>query len=216
MPIHGVSAVRRESKIQLAIDKTLRNVLSIPYEAYSPARLRRALRRLSELATAEGIVLEVALYGGAVFTLVYGSRESTRDVDAIIRPAEAGKRLVEQVAAEQDLTENWLNGEVKQFLSPFDQRLPFPSDEFEPGLQISIPTANYLLALKLKAARPALIGYPGDEPDIRFLLHKIKPLNIEAVDDIYERFFPGERPHEFSREMAERILGELEPREYPK
>lgn len=69
--------------IQLALDKTLRNVLSIPYETYSPARLRRALSRLSELATAEGIVLEVALYGGAVFTLVYGSREATRDVDAI-------------------------------------------------------------------------------------------------------------------------------------
>ena len=151
--------------------------------------------------------------GGAVFTLVYGSRESARVFDAIIRPAEAGRRLVEQVAVEQDLTDNWRNGAVKQFLSPFDQRHPFPADEFEPGLQISIPTANYLLAFKLKAARPALIGYSGDEPDLRFLLPKIKPLNIETVDDIYERFFSGETPHEFSRKMAEGILGELEPRE---
>ena len=49
----------------------------MPYEQLTKARLKAALRRLSDLATAEGIVLELALYGGAVFTLVYGSRETT-------------------------------------------------------------------------------------------------------------------------------------------
>jgi len=44
---------------------------------------------------------------------------------------------------------------MKQFLAPFDQRRPFLSDEFEPGLEISIPTANYLLALKLEQLAPA-------------------------------------------------------------
>lgn len=161
------------------------------------------------MATEEGVVLEVALYGGAVFTLVYGSREATRDVDAIIRPAEIGAKLVAKVAHEQDLPEDWLNGDVKQFLSPFDQRRPFPSQEFEPGLNISIPTANYLLALKLKAARPTMFGYEGDEPDIRSLLHKIKPADLERIDEIYERFFPGEIPPEFARKMAARILAEL-------
>lgn len=156
-------------------------------------------------------MLEVALYGGAVFTLVYGSRDATRDIDAIIHPAEAGARLVAQVAQEQDLPEDWLNGNVQQFLSPFDQRRPYPTKEFEPGLNISIPTANYLLALKLQAARPPIFGYEGDEPDIRFLLHKIKPSSIETVDEIYERFFPGEIPHEFARKMAERILTEITP-----
>ncbi len=181
----------------------------MPYESLTKARLTKALRRLSELSTAEGIVLELALYGGAVFTLVYGSRETTRDVDAIIKPAQAGARLVKLVAAEQDLPEDWLNGEVRQFLSPHDQRRPFPSKEFEPGLAITIPTANYLLALKLKAARPALLGYPGDEPDIRFLLHRIKPTSLEAVDEIFEEFFPGEIPHEFARAMVIRLLAEI-------
>lgn len=181
----------------------------MPYEWLTKARLTKALRRLSELATAEGLVLELALYGGAVFTLVYGSREATKDVDAIIKPADAGTRLVKVVAIEQDLPEDWLNGEVQQFLSPHDQRRPFPSKEFEPGLAITIPTANYLLALKLRAARPPLPGYPGDEPDIRFLLHRIKPANLEAVDKIFERFFPGEIPHEFARSMVIRLLADL-------
>ena len=156
-------------------------------------------------------MLEVALYGGAVFTLVYGSRDSTRDVDAVIKPADIGARLVAQVAKEQDLTEDWLNENVQQFLSPYGERRSFPTAEFEPGLNVTIPTAAYLLALKLQAARGAMLGYPGDEPDIRFLLQKIKPAHIEAVDEIYERFFPGEIPHEFARKMAERILTEIEP-----
>lgn len=181
----------------------------MPYEALSKQRLTKALRRLSELATAEGLVLEVALYGGAVFTLVYGSREATKDVDAIIRPAEAGARLVRVVATEQNLPEDWLNGEVGQFLSPHDERRTFPDKQFEPGLAITIPTASYLLALKLRAARPALAGYPGDEPDIRFLLQRLKPANPEAVDALFERFFPREAPHDFAREMVRRILGEI-------
>lgn len=75
----------------LANHKPLRNVLSMPYEALTKERLTRALRRLSELATAEGIVLEIDLYGGAVFTLVYGSRETTKDIDAIVRPQSIGE-----------------------------------------------------------------------------------------------------------------------------
>ena len=181
----------------------------MPYEALTKERLTRALRRLSELATAEGIVLEIDLYGGAVFTLVYGSRDSTRDVDAVIKPAGPGNRLVQIVAAEQNLPEDWLNSEVQQFLSPLGQRRPFPSPELEPGIVLTIPTANYLLALKLRASRPSLLGYPGDEPDIRYLLHKIKPASLEAVDTIFERFFPGDALHEYARTLVTRLLAEI-------
>jgi hypothetical protein len=187
-------------------DKTLRNVLSIPYESYSPTRLRRALLRLSKLATAEGVVLEVALYGGAVFTLVYGSREATRDIDAIIRPSEVGTRLVAQVAEEQDLPEDWLNDNVRQFLSPLGERRPYPSQEFEPGLQITIPTAAYLLALKLNACRQPLPGQKGDEHDIRFLLQKTKPSSVECVEEQHNRFFPGEGLHQRAIELIEEYL----------
>ena len=75
----------------------------MPYVQLNRIRLTAALRRLAELATEEKIVLELSLYGGAVFTLVYGSRESTRDVDGLIRPELEGKRLARRVAQEQDL-----------------------------------------------------------------------------------------------------------------
>lgn len=129
-------------------------------------------------------------------------------MDAIIKPAEAGARLVKVVAQEQGLAADWLSSDVGQFLSPHDQCRPFPSTEFEPGLRITIPTANYLLALKLRAARPPQPGYPGDEPDIRFLLQRIKPADLEAVDAIFEHFFPGEIPPDSARRMINRLLAE--------
>lgn len=178
----------------------------MPYEALTKARLTRALRRLSALATAEGIVLELALYGGAVFTLVYGSRESTKDVDAIITPAEAGARLVKVVSAEQSLSEDWLNGEVRQFLSHCGERRPYPAQDFAPGLRITIPTAAYLLALKLNACRQPLPGHPGDEADILFLLARIKPVSVAAVEAIHDRFFPGEGVPADALELIENYL----------
>jgi hypothetical protein len=178
----------------------------MPYEALTKARLTRALRRLSELATAEGVVLELALYGGAVFTLVYGSRESTKDVDGILKPADIGARLVRAVAREQNLTDDWLNGNVRQFLSAHDQRRPFPTDQFSPGLQITIPTAAYLLALKLNACRQPLPGNIGDEDDIRFLLKKIKPKSVGGVEEIHDRFFHGEGLHRRAIELVEEYL----------
>lgn len=51
----------------------------MPYEQLTRERLTQALHRLSALATAEGLVLDLALYGGAVFTLstVHAKRRRT-------------------------------------------------------------------------------------------------------------------------------------------
>lgn len=157
---------------------------------------------------AEGIELELSLYGGAVFTLVYGSRDSTKDVDAIIRPADVGRRLARQVAREQALPEDWLNPHVAQFLSEYEAKRTLPAAEgFGPGLIITVPTAAYLLALKLAACRPPLPGYPGDEADIRFLLKKIRPANRTEVEALFARFFP----HDVLSARAREIIGETLP-----
>ncbi len=153
-------------------------------------------------------MLEVALYGGAVLTIVYGSRDSTRDVDAIISPAEADVRLVAQVAKDQELTEDWLNEDVRQFVSSIGQKRAFPSDEFEPGLQITIPTVAYLLSLKLNACRQPLPGYLGDKADIKFLLRKIEPASVETIEEIQDQFFPGEGLHPRALELIEDYLAE--------
>jgi len=177
----------------------------MPYEALTRDRLRLALLRLGELAVAEGVELELSLYGGAVFTLVYSSRESTKDVDGLIRPAAIGRRLARRVATEQGLPDDWLNGDVAQFLAEREERRPYPKDDLGPGLVVTVPTAAYLLALKLRACRPPMPGYEGDEPDIRFLLEKIRPATRNEVEAIFERFFP----HDALPPRAEEIIGDF-------
>lgn len=162
----------------------------MPYEALSRARITHAPRRLGALAREQGVILEVSLYGGAVFTLVYGSRDATKDVDAVVRQSEVAKTSSGQVATELGLPEDWLNDDVKQFLAEKEAKRQLTGSEFGDGLRISVPTAQYLLAMKLRACRPPLPGYAGDYGDIRFLVQKMEITSVRAAEKIHDRFFP--------------------------
>lgn len=178
----------------------------MPYKSLTKADILRALNRLGELAHANGLTLEVALYGGAVFTVVYGSRESTKDVDAIVRPSEIAKKLASQVAREQDLPEDWLSDDVRLFLAAKEDKRRLASEEFGPGLTVSVPTAAYLLAMKVHACRPALPGYAGDQEDILFLVRKMGIKGLGDVEKVYHRFFPHDELPDHCRLAIEAIL----------
>ena len=162
----------------------------MPYEPLNRARITHALRRLGELAREQGTTLEVSLYGGAVFTLVYGSREATKGVDAVLRQSEIAENLAVRVAKELLLPDDWLNDHVKQFLAEKEAKRELPQSEFGEGLRVSVPTAAYLLAMKLRACRPPLPGYSGDYGDIRFLVGKMQIGSVKSVEAIHDKFFP--------------------------
>lgn len=174
----------------------------MPYEALSRARITQALRRLGELALEQKVVLEISLYGGAVFTLVYGSREATKDVDAIIRQSEIGNALALEVARELRLPDDWLNDHVKQFLAEKEAKRRLIDADFGKGLRISVPTAAYLLAMKLRACRAPLPGYEGDYGDIRFLIRKIGITSVEAAEIIHDKFFPQDILSDTAKEVV--------------
>ncbi len=174
----------------------------MPYEPLSRNRIVQALRRLAELAHKQKVTLEISLYGGAVFTLVYGSRNATKDVDAVVRPGEIGKTLVVKVAAELGLPDDWLNDDVKQFLAEKEAKRSLPEDEFGEGIRIVIPTAAYLLAMKLRACRPPLPGYAGDYGDIRFLVRKMGIGSVEEAEAIHDKFFPHDALTVEAREVV--------------
>ena len=178
----------------------------MPYEPLTKAQIIRALRRLGELSLKKGIALEVSLYGGAVFTLVYGSRDATKDVDAIVRPSDVAATLAAQVGREQRLPEDWLNDHVKFFLAEKEANRRLKGDEFGAGLRVSVPTAAYLLAMKLRACRPPLPGYAGDHADIRFLLNKMEITSMAEVEKIHDRFFPHDALSDSAREVARQAL----------
>ena len=174
----------------------------MPYENLSRAQIIGALRRLGELAHEQMVTLEVSLYGGAVFTLVYGSRESTKDVDAVVRQSKIARILALKVAEELGLPEDWLNDQVKQFLAEKEQKRRLNEVNFGKGLRISVPTAAYLLAMKLRACRAPLPGYLGDYGDIRFLVKKMQITSVRAAETIYDKFFPHDAVSDVAKEVV--------------
>jgi predicted nucleotidyltransferase len=174
----------------------------VPYESLSRARITQALRRLGELALEQETTLEVSLYGGAVFTLVYGSREATKDVDAVVRQSEMAGILAARVARELGLPDDWLNDDVKQFLAEKEAKRELPQSDFGEGLRVSVPTAAYLLAMKLRACRPPLPGYSGDYGDIRFLVEKMQIGSVEVAESIHDKFFP----HDILSDAAKEVI----------
>jgi hypothetical protein len=172
------------------------------YENLTRARIVQALRRLGELALEQEVTLEVSLYGGAVFTLVYGSRDATKDVDAIVRPSHLGKVLSVRVSQELGLPDDWLNDHVKRFLAEKEAKRQLTDGEFGKGLRISVPTAAYLLAMKLRACRPPLPGYEGDYGDIRFLVRKMELGSVEAAESVHDKFFPHDVLSDAAKEVV--------------
>lgn len=174
----------------------------MPYENLSRAQITQALRRLGELAHAQKVTLEVSLYGGVVFTLVDGLRDATKDVDAVVRQSEIAKKLALKVAKELGLPDDWLNDHVKQFLAGKEAKRHLNEVDFGEGLRVSVPTAAYLLAMKLRACRPPLPGYAGDYGDIRFLVQKMGITTVETAENIHDKFFP----HDVLADTAKEVV----------
>ncbi len=166
----------------------------------------QALGLLGRLAQKEGMQLECCIYGGALMLLAYNARESTKDIDAVIRPREPALRLVQEVAREMDLPENWLNDQVRTFLAPTERHRRLPLDL--PGLHLTAPTAGYLLSMKALACRTALPGYTGDLDDLRFLIRK---MNIRSVDEIQgwiDQYYPDDVLPPAQRETLNLLIEE--------
>src|ERR1700690_3029804 len=163
----------------------------MPIKNLTKADIMAGLTRLSELAQRENIILEISLYGGALMLLAYDCRQTTKDVDAIIRPPEVGRRLAAKVAQEMRWHDDWLNDDVRFFVSAVETRhLWKPPGLNAPYLKISRPTAKYLLAMKVMACRKAIPGYPGDEADIAFLLKKMAIKSAAEIVGIVDQYFP--------------------------
>lgn len=154
----------------------------------SAVELRRLFGLLNdELAEAQ-TKGELYLVGGAVMCLAYAARSSTEDVDALFRPAREVREAAARVAAESNLSADWLNDAVKGYLSE--------RGEFRPWLELShlrvlVAQPEYLLAMKCLAFR---IGTEfHDEDDVRFLLRLLDVKSYDKAIQIATRYYPLER-----------------------
>jgi hypothetical protein len=150
----------------------------------------KTFQELSDALAKQNATGELCIFGGTVMVLAYAARLSTKDVDAIFQPTKLIRELAIQVGALNGLPRDWLNDGVKGFVSARHDLTQGNLPQF-PNLRLTMPTAEYLLAMKCMASRidPGE-AEGGDVRDIIFLVQHLKLKSAEAVMDIVGEYYP--------------------------
>lgn len=132
-----------------------------------------------------GKEVSVNLYivGGASILLNYDFRNTTIDVDAVIRTNASIKDAIKSVANKYDLPNNWLNSDFEK-TSSFSNGLIKHSTflrTFSNIVHIHTIKDEYLLAMKVKACRI----YKNDLSDIIGIIQSNKNLTFDDIDKAY-------------------------------
>ena len=164
--------------------------------------LLEAFDRIGRAAVAAGTKLHIAVYGGSALMLASNFRFATEDVDVSELPNPLPDWLastVREIAGENRWQDHWFNDAVVFHLSSRADRAAdhlefgtFPRDGTPPGLVISVPTAEYLLALKLKAFR--ILDPSRGETERLDILNLMRVVGISKVEDaigLLGRYFPA-------------------------
>jgi hypothetical protein len=131
--------------------------------AFSRDALLDAFDQIGRAAALAGTKLQIAVYGGSALMLASNFRFATEDVDVseLEHPLPGWlAAVVDKIAKQNGWSGDWFNDGVAFHLSSLPDRAldhlefgTFPRDDTPPGLVVSVPSAEYLLALKLKAVR---------------------------------------------------------------
>jgi len=186
--------------------------------AFNKDQLLDAFDEIALAAVAANTRIDIAVFGGSALMLASNFRFSTEDVDIaeIVRPwPQWLADVVARIAARNGWVEGWLNDAVNTFLSPRAQPErdlvtwgTFPRAADKTGLTVLVPTARYLLALKLKALRVA--KFDKGTKDISDVAGLLQVLGITAADEaiaILKEFYPNSAPDaERARFVLKHIL----------
>jgi hypothetical protein len=160
-----------------------------------------AFDEIGRAAVAAGTKLQIAVYGGSALMLASNFRFATEDVDI----AEIGgdwpdwlRDTVAKIAADRGWSQDWLNDGVAFHLSALATRAAdhlefgtFPRGHDVPGLVVLVPTAEYLLALKLKAMRVTdVLRGDVERLDVLNLMDVVGIATADQAIALLARYFP--------------------------
>jgi hypothetical protein len=169
--------------------------------AFDREALLDAFDAIGHAAAEAGTRLQIAVYGGSALMLASNFRFATEDVDVspLEHPLPAWLvTVVERIASQNGWQQDWFNDGVAfhlsslaDFASDHLEFGTFPRDGSPPGLVVSVPSAEYLLALKLKAMR-ILDPVRGDAEriDILNLMQVVGLSSVEEAIVLLGRYFP--------------------------
>ena len=168
--------------------------------AFGRDALLDAFDRIGRAAVKAGTKLQIAVYGGSALMLASNFRFATEDVDVseLERPLPDWLAVVVHELAEQNRwREDWFNDGVAFHLSSIADRAAdhlefgtFPRDGTPAGLVVSVPSAEYLRALKLKAFR-IMDPLRGEAERLDILMMRVVGIStIEDAMTLLGRYFP--------------------------
>jgi hypothetical protein len=131
---------------------------------------------------------EIVMIGGAVVSLVHGARESTKDIDATFVPKELMREIIEDVATEYGLDNDWMNNAAESFMTP---EMNYEIFYEYSNLTLYNMDNESMLALKLVSARDELTSH--DMADSVYFMGELKIESVEQALDIVEKYIPNER-----------------------
>jgi hypothetical protein len=131
------------------------------------------------------------LFGGTVMVLAYAARVSTKDVDAIFQPTKLMREVADEVGKTNNLPAGWLNDGVKGFVSAKHDLTQGNLPQFS-NLRLTMPTPEYLLAMKCMASRiDPVQSEGGDVRDIIFLIRHLGLKSAAAVMGVVAEYYPA-------------------------
>ncbi len=125
---------------------------------------------------------EVSLYGGAVMCLAFKARPATKDIDAIFEPVREIRNASHRIAERHNLRLDWLNLAVKMFVVNHPRQILLDLS----NLIVTVPDADYILAMKMLALRPNT----EDENDAEFLIGRLGLKSPQEVLAIVSEYYP--------------------------
>ena len=160
--------------------------------------IEKYLREVGDELAAQNVKGEICLYGGAVMCLVFKARPATKDVDAIFEPVKFIRRAISKIAERYDLPLDWLNHAVKMFVVEHEKEMFFDL----PNLKVFVPAPEYMLAMKILAARVESF----DLEDLWFLIDELELPTVEDVLQIVENYYPNKIIKPESRFLLEELF----------
>jgi hypothetical protein len=174
--------------------------------AFERDELLTAFDEIAEAAVAANTRLDIAVFGGSALVLASNFRFKTEDVDV----AELGEpwpdwlnEAVTRIAERKGWSESWFNDAVSFHLSSCadaDRDMirwrTFPRNLEQVGLTVFVPSAEYMLALKLKASRVS--DFTKGTQDLSDLANLLRVLNIQEVEAaiaVLAKYFPNSAAH---------------------
>jgi hypothetical protein len=198
--------------------------------AFDREALLDAFDQIGRAAVQAGTKLQIAVYGGSALMLASNFRFATEDVDVsrLEHPLPDWLvTVVRQIAEKNGWREDWFNDAVAIHLSSLADHgadhlefATFPRGSEPVGLVVSVPTAEYLLALKLKAFR--ILDATRGEAERLDILNLMRVVGISSAEEaiaLLGRYFPvsaasSEKQRFLLRNMN--LEGALDAPKYPR